>query len=161
LAERLQLKESPEVSIFRGVVKVIREDPTLKRIGLNVNAWEDSPDDLKEITADLCPHVEISPSAGETRWSEANQHKSDFNIDFLLTVNGTNADDVLNLWHAIREALLPTTDATLRAKVQAYLGPKANNFRYSKQPYQIVPRPGSVRMLQGEGAISIILNVNT
>lgn len=161
MAERLQLKESPEVSVFRGVVKVIREDPTLKRIGLNVNAWEDRSDDLKEITSEMCPHVEISPSAGETRWSEANQHKSDFSIDFLLTVNGTNADDLLNLWHAIRQALFPTNDDVQRAKVQAYLGPKAINSSISKQPYQIVPRPEGVRMLQGEGAITIRLNVNT
>lgn len=161
MAKRLALPDSPETSIFRAIVKVLQNDATLKRIGVTWGTWEDTPEDLREISAMMCPYIELSPSPTETGWSEANQHRSDFSIDILLTVAGTCADDLLNLWGAVRSALFPPDGSTERAAVDAYLGPKADNASFTHQPFQVVPLPGSVRMLQGEGTLKIRLNVNT
>lgn len=161
MPKRLELPDAPETTLYRAIVKVLRNDPTLSRIGVTFGTWEDSPEDMRDITASLCPYIELSPAPGNTGWSEENQHRTDFNIDILLTVAGSCADDLLNLWGAVRSALFPPDGSAQRDAVDAYLGPKTINGSFTRQPFQVVPLPGSVRMLQGEGTLSLRLNANT
>ncbi len=161
MPKRLALSDSIETTAFRAVVKVLQSDPTLKRVGVHWGAWDDTDEDMREISPALCPYVELSPSPGDTGWSEENQHKTNFNIDIFVTVAGSCADDVLNLWGAIRSALFPLDGSTQRDAVDAYLGPKIINGSFTRQPFQIVPLPGSVRMLQGEGTLTLRINANT
>lgn len=161
MAKRLSLPDSPETTLYRAIVKVLQNDPALQRIGVKWGIWNDTEEDMREISPAICPYIELSPAPGDTGWREENQHATDFNIDIFVTVEGSCADDLLNLWGAIRSALFPPDGSAQRDAVDAYLGPKTINGSFTRQPFQIVPLPGSPRMLQGEGSLKLRMNVNT
>lgn len=161
MPKKLPLDDAPETVAFSAIVKVLQMDKTLKRINTKWGVWDGSSDDLREISASMCPYIELSPSPSETRWSEADQHRSTFDVDILLTVEGTCAADLLNLWGAVRRALFPLPGSAERDAVEAFLDTKCSTMTITGQPFQVVPVPGAVRMLQGEGTLRVLMNVNT
>ncbi len=159
---KLQLPDCREVLAFRAVCTILRADPTLRRIGIKFVVWDGSTDDLVEPMAAMLPFIEIQPSPNSTGWASESEHRSDVSVDFSLATRGTNADDLLNLWAAVRSALFVDPGDPRRAEIAAVMDSVgAQNGTLTAQPFQVVSVDSGTKMLYGEGSLKLRINVNT
>ena len=162
MQDKLPIPDCREVLAFRKVVEIIQSDPTLRRLNVTFIVWDGSANDLTNPVAGILPLIELQPSPDGTGWSEADQHRSDVGVDITLAVKGTNADNLLNLWSAVRSALFPDPASSRRATIEAAVASVGiYQGELTRQPFQVVPLDSSTRMLVGEGHLRLRLNVNT
>lgn len=160
---RLPLKDSPETLVLRAVIRVLKTDPVLMSAVKSWCVWDGSSNDAADRTKAGYPHVSIVPQPGETGWQEESMHRSHLTVAIETFVAGTNADDMLNLWSAIRQAIFPALGSTRRAEVVAVMGPIAVNGELIQQPYQFADPSGSAenQVSYGRGELSVKIHVNT
>lgn len=104
----LNLPKSPYTAIFRQVVEIIKTSPLLGC----VKSWKEfvgRPDDFQPPPVSAYPSIAIQvSSSGMTPWSQAASEETMI-ISFEIAVNGTDVDDLLNLWWAVQKSLKPYT----------------------------------------------------
>ena len=158
------LDTAPETTAFRAIDAVVRADPTLKRlVGRNLYSWLGDALDDAEPTLDRCPWLRLTPRPGTCDWENEGQHRMDLVVGFELAVAGTNADQVANLWHAVRLALFPQV-ATRRAAVRGHVEANITKGQITEPAYGIKTetKAGTVqKMLLAGGALQCVLLINT
>jgi len=118
---KLDLNTAPRTSVFRAVVRLIRNDATIKRIvrPTSIRAWEGLPQDAAPFNTEIAPAIRFTPITGpDTFWSPGSM-KGDLFLQVEMLVMGTNVDDLLNLWWAICRAIYPAAQSSINANVQA------------------------------------------
>lgn len=103
------LKESQYTQVFRAICQRLQTDPVLKGAGVKWQVWG-GPFDASGQTLGLTPNVRLTPQLGGSDWYAPESHIVPLIISVEMLVDGTNADDPLNLWAAIEEAFYPPGD---------------------------------------------------
>ncbi len=160
---RLPLPDSAETLALRAVIRVLRSDPTLESVVRSWCVWDGSDADLMDRTKAGYPHVAVTPQPGSTSWAEESQHRSDVVLAIETFVSGTNADDSLNLWGAIRRALFPPLGSARRAAVAAQLAPLVHNGELIRQPFQFADPSGAAenQVSYGRGELRLLILADT
>jgi hypothetical protein len=158
---KLKLPDAPETLAFRAVVRVLKTDPTLRGVGLKLRAWEDSDKDLVKPTLDEMPCLILTPNLQASGWWSESQQRTDLLVDLELWMAGTNADDALNLFGAIRGAFWPTSDPARRAVVAAIMDAVCLNGQIQSSSFEPATVNNSARALVARGAIHLINLVDT
>jgi hypothetical protein len=118
----LPLNTDQVTTVFRAVEKKLRAFPELKTVVKTWNTWTGEvggrDGDVLEPATQHLPHLRMSliplPSHRITEGSD----DSPVLIKIEAFVNGTNYDDIINLWGAVRRAVF-SGDGTLQAIGQA------------------------------------------
>jgi hypothetical protein len=121
MGRELRLPPSPHSLVFRALAKALQNDQVLRR---EVKAWFDWSGDLKRdgqsLSPSLCPAVSLVPGMGPDQWEGPQGMTSDLVVSIGVAVAGTNADDLFDLYHALRRALYPE-DLDERQAIRAAL----------------------------------------
>lgn len=110
----LNLPTSPYTAIYREVIKILKENPTLHDV---VKSWKEfvgKSDDFAPPPISAMPSIATQfSSSGMSPWSQG-AHEETMVITLELAVVGTNADDLMDLWWAVLKALKPHTKGRKR-----------------------------------------------
>jgi hypothetical protein len=117
---KLALEPSPHSLAFRGLVRILRADPTLRKVVRTWFVWDGSPDDAMEPCEATCPSLALAPAASADRWLGPSGFTGDLVVNLELLVAGSRVDDALDLYHAVKRAVYPEDDAK-RTAVRAAL----------------------------------------
>lgn len=158
---KLSLPNVEETVAFRAVDGILKHDPTLKRVVKDYNSWTGDASDVFGLTAATCPNLQIAPKPMPGTWESEGQQRLPFSIVITCAVNGTNVDQLMNLWGHVRRALWPHDPARMAA-VQAIMA----TARITKGTLAMgafgvhMPKDGS-RILIGQGALNVLLLIST
>jgi hypothetical protein len=160
---KLDLAPGPETIAFRCVESILRDDPVLKRV-ISKNGWYswlgDAQDD-SDATLSSCPWIRLTPQAGDSDWESENQHRSPLLVGIELAVAGTNADQLMNLWHAVRRALFPLDVAALQAIRDRADAAKITKSRISRPAFGIRKDDAGNKFGIAGGVLELLLLVDT
>lgn len=134
----VNLPTAGETVAFRKVMEILRTSPYLDAgaippNGLNIRTYEDGPDESREEKPqpdrpDL-PYLRIEVGECATHRETEQSFYVEFTLALTIFVADMSQDDLLNLWGAIRLALLPTDPAE-----------KARVRQIAASPYLVAPR---------------------
>lgn len=158
---KLHLPDSEETTAFRFIEKVLRNDPDLKRVVKQWVTWTGDAIDVLEPTFASCPYVMLSPGPTATDWETESQHKSPLIITIMAAVAGSNADQLMNLWAAIRRALFPRDEAAYEAVRAASAAAKIVKPTLTLAGYGTGIDESKMRMLIARGSLEMILHITT
>jgi hypothetical protein len=103
------LPQKTRATVFRLIVQRLQTDPVLSGVVKSWLVWKASPIDRSGITLGLTPAIRLTPQIGATDWYTPDSMLGPLQIKVELQVEGIDADDCLNLWEAIEEALYPAS----------------------------------------------------
>lgn len=119
---KLDLNTSPRTAVFRKLVSLIRNDATIKRVlskPAQLRAWEGLPQDAEPLSPAFAPCVRLTPTTGPDQFWSPGATKGALFVQVELIVQGTDADDLMNLWWAVVRAIYPAAQSATNANVQA------------------------------------------
>lgn len=158
---KLALPDSEETIAFRAVESILRSDADLSRVIKTFVAWRGEPVDNEPPTASMCPYLMIVPSARPSGWVTEGQHEEPLQIGIFAAVVGSDADQIMNLWGAIRRALFPQ-DATQRTSVLTKVNAAGIvNGEITMPAYTVKAEKGDQVVMLGTGTLELYLMVNT
>jgi hypothetical protein len=158
---RLALPDAEETIAFRAIEKILALDPTLKRVLRHFHAWRGETDDLLQPTPSTCPHLGIAPRPQASRWEAEGMHSMPFSISLQLAVNGSNVDQLMNLWGAVRRALWPR-DAAQMAEVRALvLNAAITKPTMTLGGFGVQVQDKGARVLIAQGSLNVLLLIST
>lgn len=107
-------------NVFRQFVKILKNDPILKREVVSWNVWDGSSGDLRDPTLADCPYLRLTPAAltrmsFQTTWSSTRTLHTPMEITVDLMTKGTNVDVSNDFWHAIIKSIFPDDPTRLAA----------------------------------------------
>ncbi len=158
---KLELPDCPEVAAFRAVETILRTDPTLHRVTRHFNAWTGDATDTHPPTFARCPYLQISPAPMPSDWEAEGMHKMPMAVGILAVVAGSNRDQLMNYWHAIRRALWPEDPARFAAVRKLVLDAHITRPTLTAGAYGVKVDDKGVRMLVAEGTLQLLLHINT
>lgn len=110
---KLQLKDSNSTLLFRAIEKMVKSDPTLARV---VKTWCTFNGDVNEVfdpSDKHAPYVRLTPSSSFAHQITEQSAESPFIVEVYLLTNGTNSDDISNLWSAFQRAIFPGDNSAI------------------------------------------------
>ncbi len=163
----LQIAQDPCTLAFRNFVKILQRNGRLAAL-IKKNRWNvrsGGTCELKAFGVGECPYIILTPEPGPASWSvmggSTAEHVFDLIIRIETGVEGTNSDDSMNLWGAIREAIFPTS-ATAEAVEAKALREAASMSRIEiEQPAWGGEPDGDVQMIKGVGRVRIKVHIRT
>jgi hypothetical protein len=108
-----ELDDSPRTKVFRLIESYLRGDEVLRQTVPpdHWQTWDGSPD-AKSWPADTqVPAICLNPTALADQWFSPDAMTEPLVVVVELLVDGTNADDIANLWWAVQRALFPPNPA--------------------------------------------------
>lgn len=117
---RLDLTPSPHRLVYRAVEQVLRNDATLRATVRTWSTWSGSHLDRVSPGLNSCPFVQLAPMAGPDEFYGPSGMVSTLSVHVGVATAGTNADDLFDLYQAIRRALYPA-DASARSAIRKAL----------------------------------------
>ena len=157
----LALPDAPETIAVRAVVAILKTDPTLSRLNIQWQTWENDPTDEVDPTVTQLPYIQLTPAPGRSGWAEEAYHYADITITITIATAGTHRDDMLNLWGAVRMALWPAPGTPRRDYVNSLMVPLVFNGELNRQPFAIQMNDSGTKMLVASGALYLKLDVKT
>lgn len=152
----LPLDMSRETKMFRAFVRLLQSDETLSNLGLTWQVSDGSEGDGLPFTQVQCPAIRLIPDLAAMKLKSVEDYDEGLLIAIDFGVAGTNADDRLNLWAAIRAALQSQNTITIgdlsdgsdstAITVNDYLRQNGAAYGYFDAPPQLfpTPQPGAV-----------------
>jgi hypothetical protein len=160
----LGIPTAPHTAVFRKVVALIQADPQLKKVVKKWCVWEGSPDDRLEPAPNICPMISLVPSEGPDEFYGPSGFLGPLLIHVGMAVQGTKADDLLDLYHQIRRSLYPRRNTELgeerRIHVRSSLtaeGADTGEPEFTQAAFGLVEDDLDGPMLIGAGQIKIDL----
>lgn len=154
------LPDCPEAKAMNAIVAILKTDPSLSRVDIQWQTWENDPTDEVNPTISRMPYIQLTPDKGSSKWVEESQHKADMTILIGLVVEGTHRNDIINLWGAIRGALFPQ-EATRKNHVQTLMSPLVANGELVSQPFSFTMNDSGTKTLSASGSLYLKIYVNT
>ncbi len=158
---KLDLPDSEETIAFRAVERILRNDPTLKRTLRHFHAWRGEQDDVLFPSPATCPELTIAPRPQASAWEAEGLHKMPFTIGFTLSVNGTNVDQLMNLWGAVRRALWPRDPVQMAAVRQIVVDAHITRPTLTLSGFGVQLQDRGARVLIAQGQLNVLLLVST
>jgi hypothetical protein len=115
-----QLPTDATTTLFRALERVLRSDPVLKATVKTWRTYEGRPEDVQPPASTGLPWVRLTPRLGADDWWASSTMVGRLYLDAEIVIEGTCADDLLNLWGAVERAVYPN-DAAARLAIQARL----------------------------------------
>lgn len=110
----LDLPKSAYTKIYRAIEDQLKSDPVLQRVVKTWNIFQGKTQDFQAPSISQYPAIALLvSSSGMSPWSQATNEET-MVIDIEIAVNGTDQDDLLNLWWAVQKALKPSTEGRKR-----------------------------------------------
>lgn len=107
VGSKLALPAGAETVAFRAFDLVLRTDPTLSRVVKTWSSWKGEPLDAVAPCPATCPFIQIAPRPAGASWEAEGLHREPLYVSVFVAVTGTDVDELLNLWAAIRSAVFP------------------------------------------------------
>lgn len=107
--------------LFRGVCDIFREDPAMVAATVRFRTWDGTQMDGAEVATGNMPLIRLSPRLMPNELDAQNSTSSVLHVRIECYAAGLIADDILNMWGAVQNAVVrskPFRDTT----VQCYLG---------------------------------------
>lgn len=157
----LSLPTAEEAGAFRALERVFRDDETLAATIRQWVTWDGDVSDLTEPTFSTCPFLRLSPHGDASEWATEQQHGGAVVIRVTLCAAGTDANQIMNLWAAVRRALFPS-DLTQRALVLSPLQLAGVNRPILSQPaYGVTADEKGAPLLVADGLIKLSMLIMT
>lgn len=158
---KLQLPDCPEVLAFRAIETILRTDPVLHKVTRDFNAWTGDASDVLPPTFATCPSLTMSPAPLPSDWEAEGQHKMPMAIAIMCVVAGSNRDQLMNYWAAVRRALWPEDPARFAFVRKLVLDAHITRPVLTASAYGVKLEEKGVRLLIAEGTLKLILLINT
>lgn len=162
----LNLPQDPCTLAYRNFVRILQRNGRLASIIKNDrwNVRSGAKCELKEFGVAQCPYVILTPEAGPSAWAVMGgataEHRFDILVRIETGVEGTKADDSMNLWGLIRDAMFPTAAAD--AAEAKELRDEASISRIEiEQPAWSGEPESDVQMIKAVGRVRIQVYVRT
>lgn len=119
-APRLDLNTAPRTAVFRKLMQFVRTSATIKRVvkPTSIRDWSGLPQDAEPFNTQIAPCLRFTPICGPDAFAYPEAFAGDLLVNVEMLVEGTNVDDLFNLWYALARAIYPGGDQTF-ANVQA------------------------------------------
>lgn len=104
---RLPLKQGNRARVFRKIVEQLKADETLSNAVPTFLVWDDSEADGNPIHSGMMPAILLTPQPMWTGWYSEDAHAGMLVINVEIDIESRHADDYLNLWEAVENALYP------------------------------------------------------
>jgi hypothetical protein len=160
-ARLLPLPAGEESLAWCAILDVLRSDPTLKRIGLTIRAYEGGDRDLFEAqSVEELPLMFVDPEPAGSAWLSASQHAMEWPLRIKFAIPSTLAVDVLNTWTAIRRAIWPTDlaqSAIVRGKLDGVVAART----MTTAGIGVTTFPDGTQALHSEGVIQFKIHANS
>jgi hypothetical protein len=150
------LPDVAETRAFRAVCRVLRNDPTLRAVGLKFRDWQDTPKDVAPVAIDEMPLLELTPSVLPGGWWSEGEQQTNLDVDGLFYLPGTHADNVTNFLGAIRAAMWPT-DPARRAIVEGEMSPVCVNGKVGEVAVTVITPDEGARYTVGKFSLRLLL----
>jgi hypothetical protein len=147
---KLSLPDCNETKLFRQLVAKVKSDPTLSRVVKRWFVFQGDKDEDRQVQDRDYPYIALAATADGADTVTEGMSTSPMHIQIEAGVNGTNSDDIMNLWEAIRNAFFPG-DGTVQTIMTAN---QATGLKLVRAPYTSVPAPGGGKMLLAKGMVS-------
>lgn len=108
---KLNLPPSPHRLVYRVVEQILRNDPTLRTTVRTWSTWNGSALDRVSPGLASCPFIQLAPMSGPDEFYGPSGMASTLLVHVGIATPGTNADDLFDLYQAVRRALYPTDNA--------------------------------------------------
>lgn len=158
---KLQLPDAPETLAFRTIDRILRADPVLARVVRTWKSWTGDATDNFDPTYATCPFLRIGPSASASSWETEGQHRTPLVVGFQLAVAGTDIDQLINLWGALRSALWPLDPTRGDANKTLTAGVKIVRPQLSMSGYGVNVGKDDEKMLVSSGQLELLLHIST
>ena len=158
---KLALPDVEETIAFRCIDSILRNDPILKRVVRDYNAWTGDASDVFSPTPATCPNLQLATRATGAKWETEGQHAMPFTIAITVAVNGSNLDQLLNFWGHVRRALWPKDldrMNAIRAKIAA-AGITKGTMAMNATGFQM--QKDGARLLIAQGSLNLFLLIDT
>lgn len=149
----LALPTAPHTAIYRAAVNILRSDPTL-RVVHTWRTWVGGPTDVQPISPNLCPAIGLFPAEGPDSFYGPSGFRGNLVITVVVAVTGTNVDNLMNLYHAVRKAFYPEEAAARTVIRKALLAAGCLNEDqplFTQTAYGVEPVTEGLPMLLGQG----------
>lgn len=124
-----EFPDAPETKAFRAVEAILRADPDLIANGVKFRSWNGDRADNQPIASGDSPLLRISPEiVAPDSPKTMGLNEAHFAVKVELFVKGFIADDIVNFWGVVRNAMV-RTKPFLGKNVQCYLTTEANVSR--------------------------------
>jgi hypothetical protein len=118
--------QAPEMAAFRAVDAILRADLGLIAGGTSFRSWDGSAVDNVAISPGECPLIRISPEINQPDSGfTVSRNVAHLSIKVEIFVAGLIADDLVNMWHAIRQAMVRDKLFRGDTSVRCYLNQQA------------------------------------
>jgi hypothetical protein len=109
----LDLDPANETKVFRRLVAILQADPTLARLVRPRSwfTWTGDPNEGAEFASGEAPAFRLTPDPGGDAWFGPEAMINYLMVNVEIYLQGTNADDLMNLWGAVRRAFYPRDHA--------------------------------------------------
>lgn len=163
---KLPLPPAEETIALRAVVQVLADDPTLRACGVTMHAWTGDVADVDEPTVANCPYLRVTPTGGASGWTNQGQHELACELTIEAAVVGSDVDQLLNLWAAVRRALWPGKTVELRDARRSFFHDAGIIKPTLTRPgFGVVVKDAAddqvVRFATATGTLTCTLHVNT
>lgn len=113
------LPVNPRTKVFRAICQILKLDPVLRSViaPKNFRCWAGDPQDNVVFEFSNCPAIRITPTTGPDTFCFPTAMKGWLVLDVDMLIPGNDADDQLNLWWTIAQALYPDVFATQQAVI--------------------------------------------
>jgi hypothetical protein len=151
-----QLKTVPFTRVFRAIVSLLQHDPVLSNVikPPNFRCWSGQSQDNMVFEFSNSPSLRITPHTSAEVWRFPNAFEGWLFLNVDMLIPGTDADDELNLWGAIEQAIYPDDRELQLANVLALqqAGASTGLAEFSQPAFDPTP---SDRFFAATGQIKI------
>jgi hypothetical protein len=148
--------DGPRILVFREVERIMRADAGLKPVKV-WSTWDGTMNDAMGITPSMCPYIQLTPLRRPSGPLGVGRRSAVLGIRITAAVSGTIADDLVNFWDAIEDALgIDRTfqQSTVYCTLQSH---KAYFHQFTEPGLDAWSSPQNppVQFLQGSGLLEL------
>lgn len=106
----LPLSEGPHFAVFSLIVAKLKQDRDLRRVVKTWRTFEGLPTDAAEWSASALPGIRLLAGIAEKGFGDVASLESDLVIEVEIATCGTNINNQLKLYRALKRACYPAND---------------------------------------------------
>lgn len=158
---KLTIPDSEETIAFRAIDKILKHDTVLKHVVKTYNSYTGDPTDILTPTAAMTPYLQIAPKPMTGRWESEGQHRMPFAVLITCAVQGTNVDQLMNLFGAVRRALWPHDAAKMAAVRSLVASANITKATLTLGGFGVIPVEKGSSVIGGQAHLELLLLIST